>query len=149
MIEVIKQMVDALEWCHGGEPVGTADAIKAGKQAIKELESQAQNWDALAEKQLASIKRDTKATTEDAVVRAAHKVMAELESQEPVAWMDADGNVSDNDDHKCFPTPLYTASPQRTWVGLTGEDRYEFAAAQYSWEELLIAAEAKLKEKNT
>ena len=38
---------------------------------------------------------------------------------------------------------------QRTWVGLTDEDRYEFAAAQYSWEELLIAAEAKLKEKNT
>lgn len=28
--------------------------------------------------------------------------------QEPVAWMDADGNVSDNNDHKCFPIPLYT-----------------------------------------
>jgi len=38
---------------------------------------------------------------------------------------------------------------QRTWVGLTDEDKYEFAAATYSWEELLIAAEAKLKEKNT
>ena len=41
------------------------------------------------------------------------------------------------------------AMSQRTWVGLTDEDRYEFAAAQYSWEELLIAAETKLKEKNT
>ena len=40
------------------------------------------------------------------------------------------------------------AMSQRKWVGLTDEDRYEFAAAQYSWEELLIAAEAKLKEKN-
>ena len=39
--------------------------------------------------------------------------------------------------------------PQRTWVGLTDEDRYEFAAAQYGWEDLLIAAEAKLKEKNS
>ncbi len=38
----------------------------------------------------------------------------ELESQEPVAWMDADGNVSDNNDHKCFPIPLYTHPPQRT-----------------------------------
>jgi hypothetical protein len=28
--------------------------------------------------------------------------------QKPVAWMDADGNVSDNNDHKCFPIPLYT-----------------------------------------
>jgi hypothetical protein len=34
--------------------------------------------------------------------------------QEPVAWMDVDGNVSDNNDHKCFPIPLYTHSPQRT-----------------------------------
>ena len=34
--------------------------------------------------------------------------------QEPVAWMDADGNVSDNNDHKCFPIPLYTIPPQRT-----------------------------------
>ena len=44
---------------------------------------------------------------------------------------------------------LATTPPQRTWVGLTDEDRYEFAAAQYGWEDLLIAAEAKLKEKNT
>ena len=34
--------------------------------------------------------------------------------QEPVAFMDADGNVSDNNDHKCFPIPLYTSPPQRT-----------------------------------
>ena len=32
----------------------------------------------------------------------------ERTEQEPVAWMDADGNVSDNNDHKCFPIPLYT-----------------------------------------
>ncbi len=38
---------------------------------------------------------------------------------------------------------------QRTWVGLTDEDRFELAKAQLSWEDLLIAAEAKLKEKNT
>ena len=35
------------------------------------------------------------------------KLVAQPE-QEPVAWMDADGNVSDNNDHKCFPIPLYT-----------------------------------------
>jgi hypothetical protein len=37
---------------------------------------------------------------------------------------------------------------KKPWVGLTDKDRYEFAAAQYSWEELLIAAEKRLKEKN-
>ena len=41
-----------------------------------------------------------------------------------------------------------TTPPQRTWVGLTDEDRFELAKAQLSWEDLLIAAEAKLKEKN-
>jgi hypothetical protein len=45
--------------------------------------------------------------------------------------------------------PNFTESPQRTWVGLTDEDRLEFAKAQLSWEDLLIAAEAKLKERNT
>jgi hypothetical protein len=38
---------------------------------------------------------------------------------------------------------------QRTWVGLTEEDRFELAKAQYGWEDLLFAAEAKLKAKNT
>ena len=44
--------------------------------------------------------------------------------------------------------PLYTAPPQREWVGLTEDEKFEMAAAQYGWEDLLIAAEAKLKEKN-
>ena len=38
---------------------------------------------------------------------------------------------------------------QRPWVGLTDEDRFELAKAQHSWEELCLAVEAKLKEKNT
>ena len=37
---------------------------------------------------------------------------------------------------------------QRTWAGLTDADRLELAAAQHGWEDLLIAAETKLKEKN-
>jgi hypothetical protein len=45
-------------------------------------------------------------------------------------------------------TPLYTFPPQRPWVGLTDDDKYEFAAAQHSWEDLCLAVEAKLKEKN-
>ena len=99
MIKVIEQMVEALEWCHGGEPVGTADAIKAGK-----------------------------------------KLIAELESQEPVAWRTFDGegqyeyrayeeneSYADewdkrNPNHKGWVDPLYTHPPQRTWVGLTDEE---------------------------
>jgi hypothetical protein len=37
----------------------------------------------------------------------------------------------------------------RPWVGLTDEDRLELAKAQHGWEDLCLAVEAKLKEKNT
>jgi len=39
-------------------------------------------------------------------------------------------------------------APKRQWVGLTDEDRLELATAQYGWEDLLIATEAKLRERN-
>ena len=38
---------------------------------------------------------------------------------------------------------------KRTWVGLTDEDRFELAKAQHGWEDLCLAVEAKLKEKNS
>ncbi len=47
------------------------------------------------------------------------------------------------------PTYYIPSNDQRTWVGLTDEDRFELAKAQHGWEDLLIAAEAKLKEKNS
>ena len=50
------------------------------------------------------------------------------------------------------PGPEYLAfmdTPQRTWVGLTDEDRLEFAKAQHGWEDLCLAVESKLKQKNT
>jgi len=43
--------------------------------------TQEEDWDALAEKQLASIKRDMKIIVEAAAVRAAHKVMVEFEAR--------------------------------------------------------------------
>ena len=58
-----------------------AKAIRARGEATHPPQRTEQDWDALAEKQLASIKRDMKATFEDAVVRATHKVMAEFEAQ--------------------------------------------------------------------
>ena len=43
--------------------------------------TQEKDWDALAEKQLASIKRNMKIIVEAAAVRAAHKVMTEFEAR--------------------------------------------------------------------
>jgi hypothetical protein len=85
-------------------------------------------------------------------MREVQRLGQEIE-QEPVAWMDADGNVSDNNDHKCFPIPLYTTPPQRTWVGLTDEEKSELweisraALPRYATYASLV--EAKLKERNT
>ena len=79
--------------------------------------------------------------------------------QEPVAWIDAFGNV--------FPLgaqrgpkwlnepmkPLYTTPPQRTWVGLTGEEIEQGCKESWVTEQAFQSAvwwaEAKLKEKNT
>jgi hypothetical protein len=79
-------------------------------------------------------------------------------AREPVAWV-CEGCASDEkhaidywqEDADDIPigTLLYAASPKREWVGLTDDDKYEFAAAQHSWEDLCLAVEAKLKEKNT
>ena len=70
----------------------------------------------------------------------------------PIAWYDPTNGVVSTDEDSPLFTPLGQVLPlytQRTWVGLTDEDRLELAAAQYGWEDLLIATEAKLKEKNT
>ena len=70
----------------------------------------------------------------------------------PIAWYDpTNGVVSTDNDCPLF-TPLgqiWGLYQKEEWVGLTDEDRLELAKAQLSWENLLIAAEAKLKEKNT
>ena len=43
----------------------------------------------------------------------------------------------------------FTQSPQRTWVGLTNEQRSDLVTLHHSWNEYGQAIEAKLKEKNT
>ena len=50
--------------------------------------------------------------------------------QKPVAYMDADGNFSDNDDYKCFPIPLYTEPPQHALMAEYYKRFYEELNAQ-------------------
>jgi len=99
----------------------------------------------------------------------------ELESQEPVGWMHVQGNyeepsfrqLDDDEVERGWEQyPLYTHPPQRTWVGLTDEERdylweknrtklggwaYGGDEVMYDrhFEDAVIAIEAKLKEKNT
>ena len=59
------------------------------------------------------------------------------------------GQVRRVSDGKIMNPQIKDAPPQREWVGLTDEEKFEIAAAQYGWEDLLIAAEAALRSKNT
>ena len=91
-------------------------------------------------------------------------------AQEPIAWMyqcTADNlgsvllqhrtNLAESGSGLWIETPLYTAPPQRTWVGLT-EDEIKTIVANYcltinNWSlnglSVAQAVAAKLKEKNT
>ena len=67
--------------------------------------------------------------------------------QEPVAWWNDTGthidlNVSGRG------TPLYTHPLQRTWVGLTYEEKREIRYSHMNSAEFIEFIEAKLKEKN-
>ena len=96
--------------------------------------------------------------TTEAVIDAAQQwYLAEQPAQqEPVAWISKHGVVYPLDaKDEVHPInelqPLYTAPPaQRTWVGLTGEEKAELDA-EHGDDTLahLDAIEAKLKEKNT
>jgi hypothetical protein len=77
------------------------------------------------------------------------QAIAELESQEPVAW--ADHGVVNWIADKQFKhaSLLYTHPPQRTWVGLTDVELAEYADMEIGSYDRCLEVEAKLKEKNT
>jgi hypothetical protein len=152
MIEVLKQMVEALEWCHGGEPIGTASAIQAGKKLIAELESQKPML-------LIQSHRDDY-WCDDLTCRKCYAAdfrfkhfppqrTEQEQEQEPVAddffKMIADRNP------KPFPPS------QRTFVGLTENDRIlikhdanfnQFMTAGEYADRVQQLTEARLKDKN-
>ena len=77
-----------------------------------------------------------------------------MTDREPVAWWDGKESVVFAHDEICTPNwtdywtkPLYTAPPQRPWVGLTEPERldcYDLNPARFA-----SAIEAKLRSKNT
>ena len=78
--------------------------------------------------------------------------LAQPAQQEPVAWM-LDGEFYKTQQFHlqggpyANQIPLYTAPPQRTWVGLTDEEYAELAEEFGPFP--INQIEAKLKEKNT
>ena len=144
----LKLVLDALKWCHGGEPCGTAEAIAVVEKALAQPE---QFCDANC-------------------VWTDHHPDCKLAQpqQEPVAWMYQEYRDDDQfgwrDEILFTPppndpiyfrniTPVYTHPPQRTWVGLTDEEAREIQTnmvyGNHSFIKVIQAIEAKLKEKNS
>lgn len=104
--EAMKLALDALEtevsidWTNNDEFNASAEKMHEAITALKE--------------RLADPMREVQRLGQE--IEQEPVVWADYESKgihhKPVAWMDADGNVSDNNDHKCFPIPLYTSPPQ-------------------------------------
>ena len=95
----------------------------------------------------------------DAAIEVGKQAIAELESQEPVAYLcEPDENglfglpTPDKGCKDCFPVYRH---PQRTWVGLTDDEiekvwqNVETSDFQDCVQPFAQAIEAKLKEKNT
>jgi len=129
MIEVLKQMIEALETricscCYESEiccAPAIKNAIQAGRQAITELESQ----------------------------KPVTLPCCGYRDASAVKWNPFNDVVQC---HNCGQT--YTPPPQRTWVGLTNNELQpiadEYRILFGSWvEDFARAIEAKLKEKNT
>ena len=140
----LKLVLDALKWCHGGEPCGTAEAIAVVEKALAQPE---QFCDANC-------------------VWTDHHPDCKLAQpqQEPVAWMYQEYRDDDQfgwrDEILFTPppndpiyfrniTPLYTHPPQRTWVGLTLDEIALLHANYPNPQGFALALQAKLKERNT
>jgi hypothetical protein len=142
MIEVIKQMIEALEWCHGGEPIGTAEAIKAGKKLMAELEQR--TWVRL---------------TDEVWKREIDKVY-----MSDVVCLDKETVEKIENGHRMGA--IFSRNPsegsvvfykKREWVGLTNEEVKAFDTwhdnreEEVGWcnpSEIVAYIEAKLKQKN-
>ena len=126
--EELKLVLEALKWCHGGEPCGTAEAIAVVEKALAQpeqepvtVENNSQQWKGM-----------------DGAI-AFHLIERHADG-----W---------NDIRKMMGEWLSANTPQRTWQGLTDEEIAqgckESWVTEQAWQSAVWWAEAKLKEKNT
>ena len=142
--EELKLVLEALKWCHGGEPCGTAEAI------------------AVVEKALANV------ATNDTSKEYVDEMQKQRHEQEPVTtvddnsqkWAGMDGAIAFhlierhadgwNDIRKMMEEWLSANTPQRTWVGLTNDELTDlFYNTNLGQQSAVAQAIALLKERNT
>ena len=163
--EALKLALEALEVVYVNQPSNHfAKTIAGVKKALSDTNNKQVSWPISgdAAKQIA----DKLCVSYEVVQLVAREITAIKEAlaqpeQEPVAWRKFDGLKFDYIEHIPALTgmvdeewkALYnTTPPQRTWVGLTDDERLEVVgidcADDWFWE-VCKTIEAKLKEKNT
>jgi hypothetical protein len=144
-------VLDALKFCHGGEPCGTAEAIVVVEKALAQEQEPVVRVICKSEGSAGPPRRFEAQTKQEPVAWRApnwsnlHGEYGYRDFDDPVCGID--GKPSPNNE------PLYTHS-QRTWVGLTDDEIEElFQTAAGADEGVHIrfarAIESKLKELNT
>ena len=133
--EELQLVLNALKWCHGGEPCGTAEAIAVIEKALAQ-EQVPVAW-LITDEKINSLQVDSIQRLIDRA-RHAHMTDIKLRINGQDEWYQADWLK-----HLIRATP-----PQRTWVGLTDEDWDEIFGNALTIGEAIKVTEAKLKQKN-
>lgn len=104
---------------------------------------------ALAQPEQDPVWGDSQVTKPEIVAeqKAMNEGLRKMVEQEPVAWWHDMGDVVDLN-VSGRGTPLYTAPPQREWIGLTDEEKLTIVRETDNPVDALAATEAKLREKN-
>ena len=156
--EAAQMALDVLELVDG-YVMGKHEAKEALYEALAQPEAD-EDYEAIANKQLASLKEAGKKTFEDAAVRAFHKLYNAQPEPETVGYLtNALGHewVFSAKRINQYSVPLYTAPPRKEWIELTKEEvRHIVQGNTDPWCDtpetdgygVAEMVEAKLREKN-
>ena len=129
------------------------DAITVLRQAIEQAERQETNQVTLTQTNIGIEERGMEAyeaAKKRGWVGLSDERLMKMPKQEPVLWMMPDGKTADKWALQFYGgqkgKPLYTAPPQRTWVGLKDDDEIPWDGVDAK--SFARAIEAKLKDKN-
>ena len=144
-------VLDALKFCHGGEPCGTGEAIVVVEKALAQEQEPDYKllFDELTEK-FALLSDEAEMWKKQALFRFDATATQPQPKQEPVALQYPQKDIDWQREQQIKAQA--STPPQRTWVSLTDEEidkTLRVYEQDYNWTSFAKAIEAKLKEKNT
>jgi hypothetical protein len=152
MIDKRQRIIEVLTIAMEKPDIANALIQRVINELSKAQPEQEEDYDAIANKQLASLKAAAKVTFEDAVVRAVHKLYNAPPQRESVYCGCGDEIVA-GDGARCG-TCVAVKFKEKEWVGLTEKEIIRLRhlydpTAHWSLDMFARAIEAKLKEKNS